>query len=173
MPRPTPAKPVPYRNQKDRVIARIMPSRLGRAVAASLMGSFAALMLLGALGESDAPSALARLGFLGAGIGLLWLAFAVWQATAAGLVLTEVMLCDTNGRVLAQVADIVAVRRGLASFRPANGFALTMAAHAPASWAPGLWWRVGRRVGVGGLVARREAAEMAEALVFLVAARAP
>ena len=40
------------------------------------------------------------------------------------------------------------------------------------AWAPGMWWRVGRRVGVGGLTGGAESRAVADALAAMLVERA-
>lgn len=114
-----------------------------------------------------------RFVLLGAGGGALWLTMRMHAATALRLELTPVALRDSAGRVLAPVAEIVAVSGGVFALKPSGGFVLRLGRAAPAGWAPGLWWRIGGRLGVGGVTSRTEARYMAEAIAALVAARAP
>ena len=69
-----------------------------------------------------------------------------------GLVLTEQELVDTSGRLLTRIEDIHRVERGFLAFRPSHGFSLHLKTSQPRAWAPGLWWRFGRPIGVGGVI---------------------
>jgi len=41
----------------------------------------------------------------------------------------------------------------------------------PRAWSPGMWWRMGRRVGIGGTVAAGPAKFMAEQIALRIATR--
>jgi hypothetical protein len=112
--------------------------------------------------------------FLGLALGVAALALAaiVWRATSVGLVLTAEALRDGAGRLLTPVAAIEAVDRGAFAFKPSNGFGLRLAAPVPMGWAPGLWWRFGRKLGVGGITSGVEARHMAQTISALLAERA-
>ncbi|MGR3434089.1 MAG: hypothetical protein ACU0CO_04240, partial [Shimia sp.] len=75
------------------------------------------------------------------------------------------------GREIAALPEIASVDRGTFAFKPASGFLVHTARPLGAAWAPGLWWRVGRQVGIGGVTARHEAKLMGEVLAAMVAAR--
>lgn len=92
----------------------------------------------------------------------LWMAQRMWYATAHRLQLTPSGLRSSDGRVLAQIDDVVAVDRGVFAFKPSNGFTVKLSHKGPFAWEPGLWWRIGRRVGVGGVTHRTPARMMAE-----------
>lgn len=106
-------------------------------------------------------------------LGALWLARRVWVATAGSIVLTRAGLSDGAGREIAPLADITAVERGAFAFKPSNGFLVRLARphRAGAAWAPGLWWRVGRRVGIGGITPAAPGKVMAEMLAALITER--
>jgi len=46
--------------------------------------------------------------------------------------------------------------------KPTNGFVVRARNSMPAAWTPGIWWRLGRRIGVGRLTGEGET--MAELL---------
>ncbi|WP_263741758.1 hypothetical protein [Defluviimonas sp. WL0050] len=101
--------------------------------------------------------------------GLIALAGCVrmFRATGRGLVLTDEALMDTDGTLVARLDQIESVERGIFAFKPSNGFVLRLKSAQPRVWAPGLWWRLGRRVGVGGVISGSEGRAMAD----LIAAR--
>ena len=74
----------------------------------------------------------------------------------------------TGDQKLAALDDIVAVKNGMFVFKPSGGFALTLRAKGKIQWRPGLYWRIGKTVGVGGAVSRAEAKYMVDALSRLL-----
>ena len=98
------------------------------------------------------------------GVGSLWLAGRFHSATRLSLILYPDRLEDSSGRLLARIGDVRHVERGAFAFKPSNGFLLTLAEAGGRAWAPGLWWRVGRRVGVGGVTPAAPGRAMAEAI---------
>lgn len=145
------------------VLAELRPSPPRRVLGAVILGSLGTILVYLALAYP--PSAFGWTLFLvGFGALALFLSVQMWQATRQGLILTREALQDEEGRVLARVEDIRAVNRGVFAFKPAGGFTLSLQGAAPRAWAPGLWWRLGRTVGVGGVTHRHEARYMAEVL---------
>ncbi|MEL6682021.1 MAG: hypothetical protein AAFQ09_05180 [Pseudomonadota bacterium] len=96
----------------------------------------------------------------------LWFAEALRRATQLHIELTETEIRDSGGAVLAKLEDVKGVDRGVFAFKPSNGFTLVMHTKKPRSWAPGLWWRLGRRVGVGGVTSAGQSRLMAEQIAF-------
>ncbi len=98
-------------------------------------------------------------------------ALAMWRATDVTLTLTEEALTDSRGRVLARIDEVQAVERGALSLAPTGGFVLRLKAPASAQWVPGVWWRIGTRVGVGGTTPRQMTREMALLIEAMLAVR--
>jgi len=93
------------------------------------------------------------------------------RSTAMEIYMTEDRIFDSAGRELARFEDIKKVDRSFFAFKPSNGFLLITTKKAPRVWAPGLWWRLGRYVGVGGITPAAQTKSMAEILAFRIAQR--
>ena len=139
---------------------------------------FLGLVSLGILGlmliyiaVSEQPALEWRLFLLVMGAGALWLADRMRRATASHLEITETELRDTNGEVIAKIADIEHMDRGFFAFKPSNGFLLRTAAPASNQWHPGMWWRVGRRIGVGGMLPAHRTKQISEIIAVIMAKR--
>ena len=135
-------------------------------------GILAALgLLLAWLALSSNPGPAWRAGLLVAGAGALWLGRGLWVATAGHVALTDEGLCDQTGRILAPLDQIDGVDRGMFAFKPSNGLVVRLRDRAPAGWAPGLWWRFGRRLGIGGVTAGADGRALADLLSARLAGR--
>ena len=75
---------------------------------------------------------------------------------------------DSSGTVLARIDEIRSVVRGTFALKPSNGFTLVLNSKKPRAWMPGLWWRLGRRVGVGGVTNAGQAKFMAERISMMI-----
>lgn len=145
------------------VIATLAASPPRRVLAVGALGLTAALLL--AVGLLQPPVSMAwRLYLLAFGALTLWLTWRLWQATARQIVLTPEGLFDTEGRCLCPIDNIESVERGVFAFKPSNGFLVHMKAPMPRGWAPGLWWSVGRRLGIGGVTPAAHGRLMADLL---------
>lgn len=105
------------------------------------------------------------------GLGAFFGAWTMFRATRLRLILRRDGLFDSEGTCLALMEEIVAVDRGTFAFKPSNGFLLRTSRRAPRLWRPGLYWRFGRRVGVGGITRAPEAKQMADVLAVMLAER--
>lgn len=155
---------------EERIVARLACSPVRRAIAAGILALLGAFLLWVAV-TSTPPASWALAILLGCGGGALWLALALWRATAGEILLTREALRDGEGRLLCPLSEVERVETGMLALKPANGFLLHLRSRAPWGWAPGLWWRQGRRFAVGGSVSRHEAKAMAETIMMMLARR--
>ncbi len=108
---------------------------------------------------------------IGLGLVVLWLTDRLRRATRTTLELTETQLRSGSGELLADVAQIEAIDRGIFALKPSNGFVLRLSHKAPRRWEPGMWWRAGRRIGVGGVASASQTKAMAGILSTIIAKR--
>ena len=94
---------------------------------------------------------------LAAGVGLVVLADRMRRATMRAIELTPDGLRESTGRVLCRLDEIESMERGAFAFKPSNGLLVRLKSGAPAAWAPGLWWRIGRKIGIGGVTSASQA----------------
>jgi hypothetical protein len=151
-------------------LAELRPSPPRRVFGVAVLGLLGLVLLYTAF-RFPADGLGWTLFLLGFGALVLWLSVRLWQATETGLVLTRVDLRDGKGRLLTTVEQITAIDRGVFAVKPAGGFTIVTKDKGPRAWAPGLWWRAGRRIGVGGVTHRHEGRYMAEVLADMLAAR--
>lgn len=153
--------------QDIRVIARLEPAPGRRIFSLVALAGLGLLLVQVALARP--PESIGwQVFLLVLGALALVLALRLWQATAHGLVLREDGLWEAGGRRLASIDEIASVDRGVFAFKPSNGFLVTLRRSAPRAWAPGLWWRLGRRIGVGGTTPGAAARAMADALAVML-----
>ncbi len=135
-----------------------------------MLGAVGALVIYVAL--ASPPEPVWQVFLFAVGGAAFWLAHRMWHATNDWIELTQTELRTGAGRVIAKVEDIEAVDRGAFAFKPSNGFLVKTRTKAANSWEPGLWWRVGHRIGIGGMTAAAETKFMSEILSALIADRA-
>lgn len=94
------------------------------------------------------------------------------QATALHIELHEDGVYDSDGVLLAALDDIETVERGMLAFKPSNGFMIRTKTPQARRWRPGLYWIMGRRVGVGGVTAASHSKVMADIIALKLRERA-
>jgi len=152
----------------NEVLAEITPSAGRRIMAIGMLLLLGAVLIYVALSSAAVGFGLQVL-FLVCGVGALALCGLVRRATRHSIRLTEAGLFDSGGRTLCTLPQIAGVERGAFAFKPSNGFALRLKARAPRAWAPGVWWRFGRRLGVGGVTSSSQAKFMADMIAMRLA----
>lgn len=151
----------------NEVLASIDPRPLRRAVAVGFIGVLAALVwTIAALRPPEHFGYMLFLVFFGAGC--FWLAYGMWQATARTIELTRSELREVGGRRLCTIENVARVDRGAFAFKPAGGFLVRLKTSEGARvYAPGLWWRWGRTIAVGGVTARQDGKNVADMMIVM------
>lgn len=151
------------------VLATVKASAGRRFLGIGLLSVLGVLVIYVAI--ASPPSFGWQIFLVALGITALLVADAMRRSTAHVLELTRTELRDSGGVVIADVAEITGIDRGAFAFKPSNGFLLRLKNTGPRNWRPGLWWRVGRRVGVGGMTPGRQTKYMAEIIAVMLAER--
>ncbi|KIN73184.1 hypothetical protein [Sulfitobacter guttiformis] len=154
------------------------PNEVLASAGASAGRRFLGLVSMGVLGLMliyiavvQSPALEWRLFLLVLGVGSLWLVDRMRRATSSRIELTETELRDSDGTVIALVADIDGLDRGFFAFKPSNGFLVRTTTKGANEWRPGMWWRAGRRIGVGGMMPAHQSKQIAEILAVIMAKR--
>ena len=149
------------------ILASLTPSQPRRVIATGTVAALATLLIWVA---GVTPAALGwKLVLFATGLAAGWAALSMWQATAVGILLTEEGLVQTDGTLIAAMDEIAHVDRGVFAVKPSNGVVVRLASRHPYGWAPGVWWRTGRRLGVGGVTSAAGAKAMADILAMRLA----
>ncbi|AZV79007.1 hypothetical protein EBB79_14775 [Parasedimentitalea marina] len=153
----------------DEILVTVRASEVRRYMGVGMLGSVGVLVLYVAL--STPPSVGWLVFLLAVGLSTIWLAARMWQATQFTIELTETELRCTDGNVIARIDDIENIDRGFFAFKPSNGFLIKTKTPASRIWRPGLYWRMGRRIGVGGVTPGSQSKAASEILAAMVAMR--
>ncbi|MGR3549655.1 hypothetical protein [Pseudooceanicola sp.] len=150
-------------------LAEVSPSRGRQFFAVAVLLGMGALLL--------------RMTFAGAGTSWLdglvlamsvvafYAAWIMYRSTDRRILLTTEGLFLSDGCCLGAIDDIVSVDRGTFTFKPSNGFLVRMRNKGVFMWQPGLYWRMGRRIGVGGIAHAAQCKQMADMLSIRLAER--
>ena len=112
-----------------------------------------------------------QLFLLGFGSLILGAAARSWSAADGSITLTKEGLFDQDGTAIARFEEIASIDRSVFSFKPSNGFLIRMNARQKRGWIPGMWWRFGKRVGIGGVLPGSQTKLIADTLSAMIAAR--
>ncbi|MBV2360311.1 hypothetical protein KUH32_11030 [Thalassococcus sp. CAU 1522] len=154
----------------ERILATIGASPGRRLLGVGALVGLGVLLIWLALTTGAMPAAAVAL-LLVLGIAALAAAQVMWRATALEIILTEDELRDSAGTVLARIDEIEKVDRGMFAMKPSNGFTLLMKSPQARAWRPGLWWRMGKRVAIGGVTSGGKTRPVADILTHKVQER--
>ncbi|MDG2340833.1 MAG: hypothetical protein P8L32_06520 [Paracoccaceae bacterium] len=147
----------------DKVLMTVEVAAARRYIALFIVGLLGALLLF--LGFSVQGDFFGRVFLVISGVFCLWGMMRMYAATGTVLELTETELRQGDGEVLAMMDDIKKIERGVFAFKPSNGFIVVLKTSKQRAWRPGLWWRLGKRVGVGGITNAGQNKAMSEFLM--------
>ena len=153
----------------DEILAVVEASAPRRWLAVAMLTSIGAIVLYVSLASPPSPLWQGFLIVLGALA--LWMALRLYQATQGRIELTATELRDSSGTLIASMDQIEVLDRGTFAFKPSNGFLLKTKTPGRNIWQPGLWWRFGRRIGIGGVTPASQAKFMSEIIAALMAER--
>ncbi len=149
------------------VLMRLIPSAGRRVFGIGVLYGLGGILLWIAM--SRPPAFLWAVVLIGFAAGALRAGERLRRSTSSGLELTDEGLRDTSGRWLARWDEIEKIERGAFALKPSNGFLVVLKAAPGNAWVPGLWWRIGRRVGVGGVTPMRSTKFMGEQMALRLA----
>ncbi|UWQ82472.1 hypothetical protein [Leisingera caerulea] len=153
----------------NNILATIEASAARRVMGTAMLGLTGALLVYVAFSAPPSPAWLVFLLVVGAAA--LWLAVRMWQSTTHRIELTAEELRCSDGQLIARVDDIEAIDRGFFAFKPSNGFLIRTGTPGGRTWMPGLWWRSGRRIGIGGVTPGSQGKAMSEILAAMLVQR--
>ncbi|MEM1232520.1 MAG: hypothetical protein AAGH70_00210 [Pseudomonadota bacterium] len=148
------------------VIATLGASAPRRIFASGVMGILGVLLVY--LASMSTATLVGTLILAAAGFAVMWMAWWQWRVTEDVIELTETELRTSGGVVLARVGDVTGVDRGALAFKPSQGFVVRTSRAQTRAWAPGLYWRFGRTLGVGGVTGAGQGKFMAETLSAMI-----
>lgn len=156
--------------EADQVLAVVAASAGRRVLGLASLCALGGMMLY--IAFTNPMDVVWRLFLILCGGGAIWLAEIMRRGTASRVELTRDAVRDADGTIIARIEDITGMDRGVFAFKPSNGFLLkTSKATGPNMWRPGLWWRIGRRVGIGGMTPGNQSKFMAEIIAAMLERR--
>ncbi len=148
------------------VIVKIQPS-LGRRLFGVVILGLSALVMLNFIFADITQSAMLKVILFVMSVIFLWQAQANLRFANAALILKREGLFDDQGEQICSLSNIAKVDRGWFTFKPSNGFLLRLHDSEGLKWSPGLYWRIGKNLGVGGAVSPSQSKEMSDKILLL------
>ena len=149
------------------ILAQIQPSQARFWGAFGVISGFGLFLMWIAL-SGAAPSALGSFIFVVFSLLCFVIVYKIRATQGRGILLTREGLFDTTGRAICALDEIEKIERSFFAFKPSNGFLVRLKTPLETAWVPGLWWRFGRRVGIGGITSVSECKAMADTISIIV-----
>lgn len=151
----------------DEIIATLKPATFRCWGALAIIVGLGVLLLwISATGAAGSPAA--TIIFLIFAALSFYAAFRIYEIKEISIILTKDGLFDTAGRTLCRLDQIKKLDRSFFAFKPSNGFVVSLKEPIGRAWVPGLWWRFGRSIGVGGVTSVSQAKSMADTITLLL-----
>jgi len=144
------------------ILAEIWPSVWRRWLAVAMIAALGLVLIWTGINAAGLGAVL----LVVAGGGVLVLSDWLRRSTQFSVQLTREEVRESSGRVLCRIEDIAAVDRSAFAFKPSNGMLIRLKDKTTRAWAPGLWWRHGRVVGIGGVTPAPQAKVMGDILTL-------
>ena len=135
---------------EDKVIFEVHPAPARRGLALVFMIVLAFMLIYTAI--TLETGFLYRVLLLVLGVVTMMGARSMARGTRGTVQLKKSGLYLSDGTVLADIDNVEKVERGLFAFKPSNGFAVKLKSKQPGAFVPGMFWRIGKTVGVGGVL---------------------
>ncbi|MBV1897609.1 MAG: hypothetical protein KUG70_14200 [Rhodobacteraceae bacterium] len=154
---------------EDEVLAVISVSQMRRWAGVGMLAVVGVSAIYFAVSAS--PEFVAQVFLIGVGVLTLWMADKMRRSTGLWIELTKTELRDSSGQLIIKVDDIESLDSGFLAFKPSNGFLVRSKIRQPRVWETGLWWRVGKSIGVGGVTPGSQAKAMSQIILMMLATR--
>lgn len=152
------------------VLATVSASAPRRWLGVGMMALLGAIVLYVALSMPPANPGW-QIFLIVVGLASLYMAERTRRATERVVELTPEGLRDSGGEEIASLSEIARVNRGMFAMKPSNGFVLVLKSGRGRAWQPGLWWALGKHVGIGGVTPGSQTKFMAQMLEAMLAER--
>lgn len=154
----------------DNIILKLKPSR-GRRIVGAVLLMLCGFFILFYTVFAAQDALFFRVAALLIGALFLWQAQWNLRVSNTTITLTKEGLYAANGDLICRVSNMVEIDDGWFSFKPSNGFLVRLYEAEDPKWARGLYWRIGKRLGVGGAIEPAEVKALSAQLSLLIRER--
>ncbi|MEO0344428.1 MAG: hypothetical protein AAF198_13420 [Pseudomonadota bacterium] len=142
----------------------VAPVAIGRKWFGVLSLGFPATLIVAIMIQGSITHVLSAVILLAIAALFMWAAWRMWNAPHFGIVFDGDSLKTEDGATIAKMSEIQSVQVGLFVMRPSNGFMMMMKQPGIFPTRPGVVWRQGRRIGIGGILRSSEAKSIGRAI---------
>ena len=95
----------------------------------------------------------------------LWFTRFLKRYSKVGFLINQSGLFNLDGSIICEIGDIEIIDVSPYTFKSANGFIVILKTKNSFKLIPGLYWRLGKRLSIGGLVSKTESKFLSQALL--------
>ena len=96
---------------------------------------------------------------------VLWFRRFLKRFSKVGFLINQSGLFNLDGSIICEIGDIEKIDVSPYTFKSANGFIVILKTKTSFKSIPGLYWRLGKRLSIGGLVSKTESKFLSQALL--------
>ena len=156
-----------HKASKTEILAQIQPSPVRFWGTFIVISGFGLFLLWIAL-SGAALSTLGSLIFVIFSCLCFGIAYKIRATRGHGIFLTREGLFDSTGSAICALNEIEKIDRSFFALKPSNGFLVRLKTPLNTAWVPGLWWRLGKQVGIGGMTSVSEGKTMADTISIIL-----
>ena len=101
-------------------------------------------------------------------ISTLWFKKFISQHPKVGFLLNQEGIFNLDNSIVCRIEDIETIDTSPYTFRSANGFIVFLRERSTFKIVPGLYWRLGNRISIGGLVSKAESKFLSTTMLNLM-----
>jgi len=154
-------------NQTDENIQYILPTHRIKILGFVIFGLI--LFLIYALSNINEKTTLLDFLLIPALVGIgFWFRRFLRVYAKVGFNINESGLFNLDDTLICSITDIERVDVSPYTFKSANGFIIHLKTRSAFKFVPGLFWQVGRRISIGGMISKSESKYLSNTLISFI-----
>ena len=154
-------------NQTDENIQYILPTHRIKILGFVIFGLI--LFLIYALSNINEKTSLLDFLLIPALVGIgFWFRRFLRVYAKVGFNINESGLFNLDDTLICSIIDIERVDVSPYTFKSANGFIIHLKTRSAFNFVPGLFWQVGRRISIGGMISKSESKYLSNTLISFI-----
>ena len=154
-------------NQTDENIQYILPTHRIKILGCVIFGLI--LFLIYALSNINEKTSLLDFLLIPALVGIgFWFRRFLRVYAKVGFNINDSGLFNLDNTLICSITDIERVDVSPYTFKSANGFIIHLKKRSAFKFVPGLFWQVGRRISIGGMISKSESKYLSNTLISFI-----
>ena len=157
-------------NQPDENVQYVLPSHRIKILGSVIFGLI--IFLIYALSKVNEQTTLLDFLLIPALIGIgFWFRRFLRSYKKIGFVINELGFFNLDKTLICSIENIDKVDVSPYTFKSANGFIIHLRTSGTLKFVPGLFWQVGRRISIGGMISKSESKYLSNTLISFIGSK--